>query len=78
MLKIKDKEKLQEIIDKYDLEYEADSDYWEGYNYAVYFKDGIFIDVTNEDNLEIFGVDNSKLDLLYDLIKDGLVEKVDD
>jgi hypothetical protein len=77
MLKIKDKEKLQEIIKKYDLEYEADSDYWEVYNYAMYYKDGIFIDVTNEDNLEIYGVDNSKLDLLYDLIKDGLVEKVE-
>lgn len=76
MLKI-DKEKLQEIIEKYDLEYEADSDYWEGINYAMYFKDGVFIDVTNEDNITIHGIDCSELDLLYDLIKDGLVEKVD-
>ena len=78
MLKIKDKEKLHEIIKKYDLEYESDSDYWEGYNYAMYFKDGVFIDVTNEDNITIYGVDCSNLDLLYDLIKDGLVEKVEE
>ena len=75
MLKI-DKEKLQEIIKKYDLEYEADRDYWEGINYAMYYKDGVFIDVTNEDNIKIYGLYCSNLDLLYDLIKDGLVEKV--
>lgn len=31
MLKIKDKEKLHEVIEKYDLEYDADSDYESGW-----------------------------------------------
>lgn len=34
---------------------------------------GVFIDKRRR---EIYGVDNSKLDLLYDLIKADLVEKV--
>ena len=76
MLKIKDKEKMREIITKYDLEYDADSDYESGWHYATYSKDGVFIDVTNEDNIIIYGIDASNLDILYDLIKDGLVEKV--
>ena len=77
MLKIKDKEKLHKIIEKYDLEYDADSDYESGWCYATYSKDGVFIDVTDEENITLYGIDASNLDLLYDLIKDGLVEKVD-
>lgn len=76
MLKIKDKEKLNKILEKYDLEYEADSDYEMSWYYAIYFKDGVFIDVTDENNIVVCGIDNSKLDLLYDLIQDELVEKV--
>lgn len=78
MLKIKDKEKIKEVIEKYDLEYEADSDYESGWHYATYSKGGVFIDVTYDDNLTIYGIDASELDLLYDLINDGLVEKVQD
>ena len=78
MLKIKDKNKVDEIVDKYNMEYEADSDYESGWCYATYFKDGVFIDVTDEENITLHGVDASNLDLLYDLIKDGLVEKVEE
>lgn len=78
MLKIKDKEKLNEIIEKYDLEYDADSDYESGWCYAEYFKDGTFIDVTDENNIAIHGIDSSNLDLLYDLIKADLVEKIEE
>lgn len=76
MLIIEDKEKLQEIIEKYDLEYEADSDYEEGWHYATYYKDGVFIDVWDEENIRVYGIDDSSLDLLYDLTKDGVVKKV--
>lgn len=84
MLKIKDKSKFNEIIEKYDMEYEADNDYEAGYSYACYYKDGITFDVSNwyenaedEDyDILIYGIDNSKLDVLYDLIKADLVEKV--
>lgn len=38
-------------------------------------KGGVFI---SERNKEIYGVDVSNLDLLYDLIKADLVEKVDE
>ena len=76
MLKIEDKEKLQEIIKKYDLEYEADCDYEGGWHYAVYYKGGVFIDVWDEENIRVYGIDDSDLDLLYDLTKDGVVKKV--
>lgn len=89
MLKIKDNSKFKEIIRKYNFEYEADSE--EGYSYAIYIKDGIIFDVSkcfeydeqgdvriNKNDIEIYGIDNSKLDILYDLIKADLVEKVDD
>ena len=91
MLKIKDNSKLKDIIKKYNFEYDADSDYEGGWYYAIYMKDRIVFDVTEaiyENNYEtefdkqntvkIYGIDNSKLDILYDLIKADLVEKVDD
>ena len=78
MLKVKDKDKLREILEKYDLEYDADSDYEIGWHYAEYYKGGVFIDVTDEENIVIHGIDASDLTLLYDLIKADLIEKVDD
>lgn len=86
MLKIKDKNKFNEIVKKYNMEYEADSDYEAGYSYACYYKDGVTFDVSNwfenakDDEYEIFvyGTDNDSLDVLYDLIKADLVEKVDE
>ena len=78
MLRVKDKDKLREILEKYDLEYDADSDYEMGWHYAEYYKDGVFIDVTDEENIVIHGIDASDLTLLYDLIKDDLIEKIDD
>ena len=78
MLKIIDKEKLHEIIEKYDLEYDADSDYESGWRYATYSKGGVFIDVTDEENITLYGIDASNLDLLYDLTKDGIVKKVEE
>lgn len=91
MLKIKDNSKLNDIIENYNFEYEADSDYESGYSYAIYMKDGIVIDVskcfefdeqgsiiTNNNDIEIYGIDNSKLDILYDLIKADMIEKVED
>lgn len=84
MLKIKDKSKFNEIIEKYKMNYEADCDYEAGYSYAIYEKEGVVLDVSNwfegakdnEYDILIYGIDNSKLDILYDLIKDDLVEKV--
>lgn len=80
MLKIKDykkrdEEKFDELVEKYKLETEADSDYESGWSYYVAFDGGIFIDYYNG---EIYGIDHSRLDLLYNLIKDGLIEKVDE
>ena len=76
MLKIKDNIDLKEIVDKYKLdnEYYEDDSGWRGGD-TQYFNetDGVFI---CESNKEIFGIDNSNLDLLYDLIKANLVEKV--
>ena len=85
MLKIKDKSKFNKIINKYNMEYEADSDYESGWSYACYYKDGVTFDVSNwyenaKDNdyeIFIYGIDNSSLDILYDLIKADLVEKID-
>lgn len=77
MLKIKNKNKINEIVKKYNMEYDADSDYESGMNYAVYYEDGVFIDVTDEDNIKIYGIDSSSLDILYDLIKADLIEKVE-
>lgn len=84
MLKIKDNDKFyNEIIGKYNLEWDADSDYESGLNYAIYMKDGVVFDVSNctedlsEGTIYINGLDDTNLDLLYDLTKADLVEKVD-
>ena len=85
MLKIKDKSKFNEIVEKYNMEYEADSDYESGWHYACYYKDGVTFDVSNwfenakDEDYEIFvyGQDNDSLDILYDLTKADLVEKVE-
>ena len=84
MLKMKDNKKfIEEVVDKYNLEYDADSDYESGYNYAIYMKQGVVFDVSDcsEDDYEgtiyIEEIDGTELDLLYDLIKADLVEKID-
>ena len=83
MLKIKDNKKfIKEVVCKYNLEYDADSDYESGLNYEIYMKEGVVFDVLScsedgeEGTIYINGLDGTELDLLYDLIKDGLVEKV--
>ena len=80
MLKIKDykepnEERFNELVKKYNLETYADSDCESDWSYYIGFDGGVFIDYYNG---EINGIDCSNLDLLYDLIKDGLVEKVQD
>lgn len=75
MLKIKDNVDLQELKVKYNLVYDSDSDYEGGWSYETLYKDGVFIDLLDG---QINGIDNSTLDLLYDLIQAGLVEKVSD
>ena len=64
MLKIKDNSKFDEIVNKYDLDYDADSDYESGTHYAIYFKDGVYFDVSRchnelkqDDIIEIYGMD---------------------
>ena len=85
MLKIKDNDKFyNEIIGKYNLEWDADCDYESGVNYAIYMKDGVVFDVNNctedlkEGTIYINGIDDSDLDILFDLIKADLVEKVEE
>ncbi len=77
MLKIKDNVDLKELDDKYNLETEIiDGDYeWDVPGDIEHSKGGVFI---SELNKRIYGIDVSSLDLLYDLIKADLVEKVDD
>lgn len=83
MLKIKDKSKFNEIVKKYNMEYDADNDYESGWSYACYYKNGVVFDVSNwyEDakdsdyDIFIYGKDDESLDILYDLIKANLVEK---
>ncbi len=82
MLKIKDNDKFyNEIISKYNLEWDADSDYESGTHYAIYMKHGVVFDVSDctedlkEGTIYISGIENSELDILYDLIKADLVEK---
>lgn len=79
MLKIKDykepnEERFNELVKKYNLETDADNDWESGWSYYVGFDGGVFIDYYKG---EVHGIDCSNLDLLYDLIKDGLVEKVE-
>ena len=75
MLKIKDNVDLKELKVKYNLAYDSDSDEEAGWFYETLDKDGVFIDMFNG---RINGIDNSTLDLLYDLIQAGLVEKVEE
>lgn len=84
MLKIKDNSKFfEEVIEKYNPEYDADSDYESGWSYAIYVKDGVVFDVSNcsedveQGTIYIQGLEGTELDILYDLIKDGIVEKVE-
>ena len=69
------------IFNKWD----ADDDYEMGEHYAIYMKEGVVFDVSHTDydditkgEIYIEGIDSSKLDILYDLIKADLVEKVDE
>jgi len=77
MLKIKDDEYLDKVKEKFDLDEEViDGDYESGYCGDIeYSKGGVFISLRNK---EIYGIDCSNLDLLYDLIKADMVEKVSD
>lgn len=75
MLKVKDNVDLKELQNKYNLEYDSDSDFEGGWSYETLDKDGVFIDLWNR---QINGIDATSLDLLYDLIKADLIEKVDE
>ena len=75
MLKVKDNVDLKELQNKYNLEYDSDSDFEGGWSYETLDKDGVFIDLWNR---QINGIDATSLDLLYDLIKADLIEKVSD
>ena len=75
MLKIKDNVDLKELEDKYNLDYNSDSDYEGGWSHESLDKDGVFIDLWDR---KITGIDATSLELLYDLIKADLVEKVDE
>ena len=77
MLKIKDNVDLKELEKRYGLYKERIMD---DYDFNLYFdlvydRDGVFI---SQNTNEIYGRDNDTLDLLYDLIKADLVEKVSD
>ena len=74
MLKIKDNVNIEELALKNNMSYDSDSDYESGWSYSQYDRDGVFID---EGTGEIFGIEHDSLELLYDLIKSDLVEKVD-
>ena len=74
-LKIKDNVYLHELESKYNLEYDVDSDYEDGWSYETLDRDGVFIDLKNR---QIYGIDATSLVLLYDLIQAGLVEKVEE
>ena len=75
MLKVKDNVDLKELQNKYNLEYDNDSDFEGGWSYETLDKDGVFIDLWDR---QISGIDATSLDLLYNLIKADLIEKVDD
>ena len=73
MLKIKDNVNLKKLQNKYNLKYDSDSDYENGWSYETLDRDGVFIDLWDR---QIMGVDATSLELLYDLIKADLEEKV--
>lgn len=77
MLKIKDNVDLKELREKYNLleEFIYDDYFGDSYNYSEYFKNDVFI---NTDNKKIYGIEGGNLDILYDLIKADLVEKVEE
>lgn len=72
-LKLKDSVNLEELASKYNMEYDSDNDYESGWSYAQYDRDGVFIDTSTK---KISGVDNTSLFLIYELIKEDLVEEV--
>lgn len=77
MLKIKDDVKLDDLMEEYNLDTEIiESDYESSTpgDIELSNNDGVFISTRTK---QVYGVDCSKLDLLYDLIKADLVEKVD-
>lgn len=76
MLKIKDNVDLSKLVEKYNLDSEIiDGDIEMGYmGDEVFDRDDVFISHTTR---EIYGIENGSLDLLYDLIKADLVEKVE-
>lgn len=75
-LKIKDKYNLDKLDKKFNLDTEIiDGDYESGYSGDIeHSKGGVFISLRNK---QIYGIDCSNLDLLYDLIKADMVEKMD-
>jgi hypothetical protein len=86
MLKIKDNVDLKEL-EKFDFEYREEDDEDSKWHYwCPKINSGISIDVVNELNPELvriiddghFGFDKTDLDIIYDLIKADLVEKVEE
>lgn len=77
MLKIKDNVDLKELDKKYNLDIETVEGDWEmGISGDYEHNDGhVFI---SEERRIVYGIDFSNLDLVYDLIKDDLIEKVED
>ena len=75
MLKIKDNVDLEELDSKFNLEKETYNDDGGWYGSCTVHYDNKGIEII-EHSREIKGIDNSKLDTLYDLIQAGLVEKV--
>lgn len=77
MLKIKDSVNLKDL-EKYRFEYQED---WDDQGKMVFYRNnGLYVNVYPEDRKldEMgFGFDNKDADVLYDLIKDGLIEKID-
>ncbi len=78
MLKIKDSVELDDLMEQYNLDTEIiEGDYESSIlgDIELFNNDGVFISTRTK---KVYGIDCSKLDLLYDLIKADLVEKVDD
>ncbi len=77
MLKIKDNVKLDDLMEEYNLDTETiDADYENSRpgDIELSNNDGVFISARTR---QVYGIDLSSLDLLYDLIKADLVEKVE-
>ncbi|MCX4365090.1 MAG: hypothetical protein OSJ70_04895 [Bacilli bacterium] len=74
MLKLTDEISFEELDKKFDLDTKIiDGDYEFGVDGDIEHSDGnVFI---SERNREIYGIDCSRLDLLYDLIISGYVKK---